>query len=76
MLLPLPITHTYIYIFYWLCPSYPLTGPLPPPDSVQNSNTVKRQPEYPSFPFGTNGAHSPCVLASPLAPIVNVVRMS
>ena len=29
--------------------------------------------EYPSFAFGTDGARGPCVLASPLGPMVHAV---
>ena len=72
-LLPLPITHTYIYFIGYILVT---TLQDPPPESVQNSNTVKRQSKYPSLPFGTNGAHSPCILASPLAPMAHAVRVS
>ena len=50
--------------------------PLPPPENVQNSNTVQRQSEYPSFAFGTDGARSPCVLASPLGLMAHKVCVS
>ena len=42
-------------------------------ESVQNSITVQRQSECPSFTIGTDGAHVPCVLVSPLGPMAHTV---
>ena len=52
-------SHPYIYIFYWLCPSYHITGPSP----LKVCKT----------PILSKG--SPNILASPLAPMVHAVHV-